>query len=288
MTRKIREFHRPAEVAEAAALLQRDSVTTVPAALGPRVPDVPYAAAEAVVDVRQLGQDYVKQSTDETIHLGAAASIQSLVESTLVQSLADGILAEAAALAGGSAMRNAATVGGTLLYARQAVDGLTRDGPPELLVALMALEAEVVFLAEGQGAVPLAEYLAVGSHVIRTGLLLEVRFPRPAPGAHASLTRVARTPRDQGIVAAAAVVASPAVRLAVAAGGSAPVRLTALEQALSGQPLDAARLNTLEKEVSAAVSPQSDFRASAEYRRAMAGVLARRALAEALRRAGQR
>ena len=82
-------------------------------------------------------------------------------------------------------------------------------------------------------------------------------------------------------MAAAALVEGGAVRLAVAGGGSAPVRMGAVERSLAGQRLTTDRLESVAALVEAAVSPQADFRGSAEYRRSMAGVLARRALAEA-------
>jgi carbon-monoxide dehydrogenase medium subunit len=287
MNSTLHEYHRPAEAAEALALLQRAGVSTAPLAVGPRVADGHLAGVEAVIDQAQLGLDYVNETADGVVHLGVTASLQQLVDSVLLQSLADGIVAEAALLAGGSAMRHAATVGGMIAYERQAANKAQRAGPPELLIALLVLEADLIYQRAGQGqvVVTLDAYLSTGGDVALGDLLVEVRFARPGSAAHASLARVARTPRDQAIVAAAALLDGATVRLALAAGGTALRRLTAVEQALSGQALTPERLDEAAYAAAAAVKPRADFRASAEYRRSMAGVLVRRALREAANRA---
>jgi carbon-monoxide dehydrogenase medium subunit len=55
-----------------------------------------------------------------------------------------------------------------------------------------------------------------------------------------------------------------------------PVRLSAIEAELAGKALKAEALEGLRAQVEAATDARSDYRASAEYRRAMAGVLVRR------------
>jgi CO/xanthine dehydrogenase FAD-binding subunit len=84
------------------------------------------------------------------------------------------------------------------------------------------------------------------------------------------------------MVAAAAVTPEGAVRLAVAGATARPVRLRALEATLAGQAVTAEQLAGVPAQVEALMAPRGDFRASAEYRRAMAGVLVRRALAAAV------
>lgn len=288
MSHTIREYHRPSEVDEAAALLQREGVSTATLVVGPRVPDEPLAGVEAVVDLSRLGLDFIKETAEGWVNLGAVTALQALADSRLLQTLASGIVAEAARLAGGSAMRQAATVGGVVMQAREAAMGRTREGPPELVLALLVLNAEVVLEHDGGSMLDLADYLtAAPESMAAGGLVTGVRFRRLGGEARASLARVARTPSDQAIVASAALVGGDEVRVSVAAGGTPPLRLTALEQALAGQPLTDVRLAGVPQEVEAVVTAQSDFRASAEYRRAMAGVLVQRALAKAARRDGR-
>jgi len=69
----------------------------------------------------------------------------------------------------------------------------------------------------------------------------------------------------------------------VAVGGVAktPIRLTSVEDRLVGSALDDALLGEVADQVSESVHPEGDWRASAEYRQQVAGVLVRRALARA-------
>jgi CO/xanthine dehydrogenase FAD-binding subunit len=94
---------------------------------------------------------------------------------------------------------------------------------------------------------------------------------------------VARTPSDSPIVlAVAAVDISDGVisraRVALTGVWDEPVRLAEAPSNLVGGPLNQDTIAATAAAVEAEVSPQGDFRGSVEYRRAMAGVLTRRAL----------
>jgi CO/xanthine dehydrogenase FAD-binding subunit len=98
---------------------------------------------------------------------------------------------------------------------------------------------------------------------------------------------VARTAADDPIVAAVAVVEidGDVVRQArVALTGVWPelVRLAEAPAQLIGGPLDEERIRTVAEAVEKEVAPKGDFLGSKEYRRAMAGVLSRRALEKCL------
>ena len=98
--------------------------------------------------------------------------------------------------------------------------------------------------------------------------------------------RVGRAPADDPIVAAVAAVEmdGDTVRQArVAITGAGPLHLAEAPGQLVGGFLDEERIRAVAKKIEAEVTPEGDFRGSAEYRRAMAGVLARRALMQCLR-----
>jgi CO/xanthine dehydrogenase FAD-binding subunit len=65
-----------------------------------------------------------------------------------------------------------------------------------------------------------------------------------------------------------------------------PVRLAEAPSQLVGAPLDEARIRAVATAVEGEVAPKGDFRGSEAYRRAMAGVLTRRALEQCLRQEG--
>jgi len=310
MPKRIREYHRPADWAAASELLRRTDLRTAPLVLGPRPPASPPADVEAVVDLSRLDLAYITQDEKGVLHVGALTPLQDLADSPQLKSLANGILSEAAHLSAHLGLRHVATVGGVLM---------SREGPPEVLLALLALDATVVVRSDDRSArevvevnvadlapqqvvlereygaaettktreVPLAGFqpnaLASGE------LIVEVKFGRLPAHVGGALERVARAPRDEAIVAAAALVEAVdgvchQVRLALAGAGK-PQRMASAEHILEGRPLNNTWLQKAVATVEAEVNPVSDFRGSAEYRRAMAGVLARRVLEGAWGRA---
>jgi carbon-monoxide dehydrogenase medium subunit len=72
------------------------------------------------------------------------------------------------------------------------------------------------------------------------------------------------------------------VRIALGSVGSTPIRATAAEAVLRGQPVKAEGFAEAAEKAKEAVDPISDFRGSAGYKKEMAGVFVRRALEKAL------
>jgi CO/xanthine dehydrogenase FAD-binding subunit len=255
MPNRLRDYHRPEDIAAAVELLARTDVRSAPLVIGPRPPAEPFKGVEAVVDLSHLNLAYIKEERG-AIRVGAMTPLQELVDSPLIQSLADGILAEAALISAHLGLRNLATLQGAL----------RPDSPPEVQMALLALES---------------------TPITNDDVLVEMRLARQS-GAHGALERLARTPRDVAIVAACAVVevdGGVCRRARVAVACPEPRRLEPVEKLLTGQALTPERLQSAGEAAMAEVNPASDFRASADYRREMAGLLVRRALAEAWKRA---
>ncbi|HNS50363.1 MAG TPA: hypothetical protein PKO09_04195 [Anaerolineae bacterium] len=153
--------------------------------------------------------------------------------------------------------------------------------------AILALGAEV--RVEGQGEVPVDAFL---ERRIK-GRLEALHIPLPRPGAVPlegvawGEARVARTHSDEPIVSAVAVVegGEPVViraRLALTGACSRPAGLAKAAAHLVGNPLTLDTIRDVATAVEAEVMPKGDFLGSTEYRRAMAGVMARRALEECL------
>src|SRR5438067_520117 len=76
-------------------------------------------------------------------------------------------------------------------------------------------------------------------------------------------------------------------RIALAAVAPTPIRATAAERALEGQPLTAQQIARAAQLAVEAARPISDQRGSADFRRHLVGVLTRRTLTTALERAGR-
>jgi carbon-monoxide dehydrogenase medium subunit len=258
MTRRIREYIRP--VSQPEALSQLGRANSAALMVGPRVPAAPVDPAAVAVDLSMLGLDLIVED-GAVIRLGAQVSLQALVDSPVIRNLAHGLLARAAQLAAHRGLRHLATLAGALY---------TREGPPELLLALLALDAAVVHQGIQTRTTPLAVFRPAAGE-----LLVEVQVVRPPAPVGAALARVARSPLDQAIVAAAAVVTEAWARVAVAGASPRPIIKTG------------ASLTDVAAGVTAEAEPMGDHRGSARYRRAMAEVLARRALADAARKKAQ-
>lgn len=274
---KVVSYVRPGDLKSALDLLERPDVAAVPLAGGswlvPRLRgdvDLPGSLAgevDTVVDLADLGLDAVRfegAAGSGWVHLGATTRLAELADRPEWQAIAGGLLAEAARLEGPLNLRNTATIAGTLLAGQSS---------SELLLALLVLAADAIVVdGGGERTVPLADLLADRPALLGRGLITELRLPWPAGDVRGGLARVARTPADQPIVAAAVVIDGTNARVAIGGVAASPVMVN-LDQA--GDP---------EPALAAALSGQTllaDFRGSAEYRRAMAPIIARRAVEQA-------
>ncbi len=280
MATQPQEYLRPADWSSALAALNKPGRSASPLAIPPRLPAEPYAGVEAVVDLSRLDLDAVRQ-TDATLELGLLAPLQALVDAPWRDDPALGLLAEAAQLAAHPGQRRLATVGGVLF---------AHSGPPEVLLALLALDAAVVLRGArgGRRTSPLADFL--GHPEVPAGrVLVGVQLARPAGHSAGALARVARTPREEAIVAAAAVLVVDGgvcqdIRLSLAGAGLAPQRLLAAEALLEGQTLSEVLVAKANEVALAGLTFASDLRASAAYRQAMAAIVVRRSLTSAWER----
>ena len=242
-------YHRPQSVAEALQLLNRPATRTVLLAGGTAlVGHLPEDVTD-VVDLQAACSRQVRHAPDGQMTIDALVTLQTLV----TDQEAPDILRRMAHRAGPNTLRNSGTLGGVVARAESA---------SELLAALLALEATVtVETLEQSRTLPLTAFLSDVAGALNGGIITEVALQKPAFAAHA---RVARTPRDQPIVAAiAAQSAAGEVRLALC--GVAETVLLANPDALD------------------TLAPPADFRGSSAYRKEMAAVLTRRVLADLAR-----
>lgn len=285
---RVKEVQRPKTVADALALLARLARPGLPLAGGTTlVPRLVSAdnSAEAVVDLSLLGLDLIALERG-MLRLGATATLADVAENEVCASVAGGLLGRAARLSADVNVRNAATVGGTVI---------TGDPSSAFLLALLLLDTEVLIqTVEGEHAMPLGGFLHAPDQALNReapggagqGLLTEVRFFPPEGDIGVGWARVGRTPRDRPIVAAAALVVREArvvarARLALSGVAGVPIRATSVEEALTGESFIEETVAEALNNLAETLNPPGDFRGSTEYRRAMAPILARRALQEA-------
>lgn len=206
-----------------------------------------------------------EEDAKTSLSLGAQASLQAVYEAPASPELLRRTLSNTLTWQA----RNENTIAKVILSPNLA---------PQFVAALLALGARALF-GEEEG--ELADYLhRTLSHHQR---LLTVRLPLNVPGRRWGESHVARTPADEPIVAAIAVVdlADGVVRRArLALTGAWPEHAWLAESAglLVGGALSDDRIQQVAITVVREVEPPDDFRGSADYRRAMAAVLTRRTL----------
>jgi carbon-monoxide dehydrogenase medium subunit len=181
-------------------------------------------------------------------------------------------------------VRNMATVGGGLAHADP-----NQDPPP----ALIALGATVkATSAGGSRILPLDGFFTDYYETVLNPdeIITELFIPKlPANSGAAYLKFLPRTADDYATVSAAAVLTLDKtlknvadVRIALGSVGTTPIRATAAEDVLRGQPIRAEAFSEAGEKAKEAVDPISDFRGSAGYKKEMAAVFVRRALERAL------
>jgi len=189
-----------------------------------------------------------------------------------------GVLPRAAKLVGHYPIRRRGTFGGSVAHA---------DPASEWCMVAQAFDAVVVAMSpRGRREIPVEDFF-VGffeTELEPDELLVEVRLPRPRDGA--AIEELARRPGDFAVVAA--VVAFDAepdgcARPRVVLGGvdATPVRVADAEAVLEGAAPSPELFAAAGEAAAAAIDPVADGHASAEDRRAIAGVLVRRALERA-------
>ena len=99
-------------------------------------------------------------------------------------------------------------------------------------------------------------------------------------------TVVTRRAEDWAIVGVCALVKASDgscedVRITLTNMGSRPLRASAAEDALRGQPLDAERIAAAAEQAAEGTEPPGDVNATPDYKRHLARVLSRRALTQA-------
>lgn len=203
------------------------------------------------------------RSEGDRITIGAGVTMAQILAS---RDLA--ILAPAARIIGGPAVRTAATAGGNLFAS-----------PPygEFTTALLALGATIL-LAGGGAALPIEDFLRDRgpSRVVRA-----ISIPRLDPNAFRfrKVTRV--KPRGAAVMSIAAVLpqwGGREVRIAFNNMGPAPLRARGAERALEGARLDDQIIARAAAAATEGLMPATDALASEWYRREVAGVHLKRLL----------
>ena len=234
----------------------------------------------ALRSVRGLNGIEVK---DGGLTIGGLATHREVESSSLVRRRLP-MLAETFHHVATIRVRNMATVGGGLAHADPNMD------PPPSLIALGATVKATS--ANGSRMIALDEFFKDYYETVLNPdeIITELFVPKVAANTGAAYIKfLPRTADDYATVSAAAVLTLDKtnktiadVRIALGSVGVTPIRATAAEAVLRGQPLKAEAFAEAGEKAKGAVDPVSDFRGSAGYKKDMAAVFVRRALEKAL------
>lgn len=235
------------------------------------------AAPAALVDLTAAAKPSV-QCEDEAVVISALTRHCDLERSEVLARRCP-LVADAARCIGNVRVRNRGTIGGSFAHA---------DPAAELPCVAVALDASITTISpRGERALPAADFFqsVFTTALAYDELVTQVRFPMFAPQTGWSFQEFARRVGDFALSAVAATVELDAdrcrtARLAACAIADRPVRLVEVEALLTGAQPEAV-LDKVQACAAAAV-PEGGYRAH------ITGLLARRAVVEAVRRARPR
>jgi CO/xanthine dehydrogenase FAD-binding subunit len=235
-----------------------------------------------LVDINPLENELGKVCLEDgLLRIGALTRQREAERHPLMRELCP-LLVRALRNVGHPTIRNRGTIGGSVAHA---------DPSAEIPCALLALDGQVEARSQqSRRLIPAAEFfLGPFTTALRFDeVVTAVLLPRPPYGERVSFQEVARRHGDFAIVAvAAALIADDKgqvnqARLALAGAAPAPVRLTAVEDFLLGERLDAQRIAAAARLAAQAADPTSDIHASAEDRRHLTSTMVSRALRQIL------
>ncbi|WP_025772307.1 FAD binding domain-containing protein [Thioalkalivibrio sp. HK1] len=240
---------------------------------------------ERIVDIKRIRETQEIRVDDGALVVGAAVSGAELGEHPQAKGIWPGVV-EAAELIGSTQIQGRATLGGNLCNASPAADTVP---------ALIAAGARCRIAGpHGMRTIPV-EDVCTGPGQISLGageFVLAFEFPvRPPRSSDAYLRFIPRTEMDIAVVGVGINLTldegGHCVSARVAVGAVAPTAIV-VEKAgatLVGTRCDEQTLEAMAAEVRAACRPIDDKRGTAEYRTAVAGVLAIRATRIAVERA---
>jgi CO/xanthine dehydrogenase FAD-binding subunit len=239
---------------------------------------------ESIVAIHRLDELHDSSSSDGRLRLGALVTHAEIATDAVVLERLTA-LADASSIVGSHATRAQGTLGGNLMNASPAMEV---GGPLMVFGATVTLRSEA-----GERQVQVADLVTgPGTTVAEAGeLLTEVEIPLPPDGTGSCYARLEfRRQMEIAVVGATAAVTVAdekveSARVAITALAPTIRLVPAAEDALVDSDGGADAVAEAAKAAAAAAEPISDVRASADYRRAMAEVLARRVLTAALARA---
>ena len=226
------------------------------------------------------GLDTVKYSKSSGLRIGTMATLQNVADNADVKKMYPALY-KSAAINGTPQTRNTGTVVGNVMRASPSGD---------CACALLALGAKIVYEGpRGKREVSIDNFFIDYKKVDRKSdeIAIEIKVPAPKKGQVSAFNRMTRTTLDLSKINTAVCMlvekgVCKSARIAMGAVAPKTIRLIDSENLLKGQKITASILEAIAASVSGQISPISDVRSTAEYRKEVSPVLLKRTIEEAI------
>ena len=280
------EYHAPTSLPDAIALLGRygDEARLLAGghSLLPMM-KLRFAQPAHLIDLGRIPDLRGIAEVGNEIHIGAMTTENQLVWSALLQEKVP-LLVEGARAIADPQVRYRGTIGGDISH------GDPGNDHPALMLALDA--SFVLRGPAGERVVRAADFFfGLYTTALAPGeVLTRIQVPTPSAGTGWAYEKLKRKIGDFATAAAAVLLRLQSgkvtgVSIALTNVAPTPLKATAAEEFLVGQPLDEASLAEAARLAMEICDPVADQRGDADYKRAMAGEMTRRALLKAQSRA---
>ena len=241
------------------------------------------ASPRTLIDLGNVsGLSGVRLEGDNLV-IGALTVHADVGSSDLVDKYFPGLV-DAASVIGDVQVRNRGTIGGSVAHADPAAD---------FPVILTALDASFVLQSiRGNRTLRVDDFFTdyFTTAMAPGEILTEILVPLPSAHSGTAYHKLAHPASGYVVVSAGVMVTRQpsglcaSARIAIGGLGSGPIRAVASEAELHGKLLNPPNIAAAVGKVAEAADPDDDIYASAEYKRHMATVLARRAIEAAVQR----
>jgi carbon-monoxide dehydrogenase medium subunit len=281
------EYSLPQSVEEALSTLNSESNATVFAGATDLIPQLRGGRSEPrlLVDLKKIPSLVNLSFSNGTWNIGAATPVVRIKNNVKLTKEFPG-LSEASGLIGSDQIQTRASLGGNLCTASPGADTV-----PSLIVndALVVIASN-----KGSRTIPVSD-VVTGPGSISLGVgefIIEFILQQSTPRTSDAYERfIPRTEMDIAVVDAAARISldergnCKEAKIAIGAAAPTVIRVPAAERILQGKKINDELLAGVMKEASKACNPINDKRGTIEYRRQVAGVLAKRVVLMAEKRA---
>jgi carbon-monoxide dehydrogenase medium subunit len=281
------QYHSPSTVSDAIALLNQygDEVKLLAGghSLLPMM-KLRFAEPEHLIDMNNIESLKGIREENGDIIIGAMTSENAIIASDLLQRKCP-ILPQGAKLIADPQVRNRGTIGGDIAH------GDPGNDHPALM---LALDAKFTLVGSNGSREVEAKDFFLGTYYTlleADEILTEIRIPVSGAGTGMSYHKLKRKVGDFATAAAAAVIqmsgnTCQSARISLTNLGPTALRANEAESVLVGQVITPALIEQAAQKAMEICDPAEDLRGDIEYKTHMGGEMTRRAIADAVKNAG--